>query len=137
LAPAPAARIGPGGTALVPVDFRYCRRASCAVPRGGPAALHLTASGRRTTAFTSIRDLRRSRGEIEITYWLYRPTLGWEGVVRRAAQADVEAASGVEVLLEDDPNLVPLETLAGRNHYEFPTSEEPPWRWRVVGIHPG
>src|ERR687892_2342260 len=29
-APKPEARAGPGGLALVGVDFRYCRRASCA-----------------------------------------------------------------------------------------------------------
>ncbi len=137
LAPAPSARIGPGGVPLVPVDFRYCRRPSCAVPRSGAAGLHLTASGSRTTAFTSIRDLRRSEGQVEISYWLYRPSLGWERQVRRATQADVDAAVRTPVLLKDDPNLVPLETLAGRNHYEFPVSEEPPWRWRVPSLHPG
>jgi len=137
LAPSPSARIGPDGAALVPVDFRYCRRASCALPRSGAAGLHLTASGRRTTAFTSIRDLRRSQGYVELSYWLYRPSLGWEKLVRRATQADVDAAGGTPVLLKDDPNLVPLETLPGRNHYEFPASEEPPWRWRVPSLHPG
>jgi hypothetical protein len=49
----------------------------------------------------------------------------------------VEAASGTPVLLEDNPALVPLETLPGRNHYEFPASEEPPWQWHVVGRYPG
>ncbi|HEV2790835.1 MAG TPA: hypothetical protein VGV69_06010, partial [Solirubrobacterales bacterium] len=46
LAPAPEARPGPSGLPLVPVDFRRCRRESCAVAAGP----HLTASGRRTTA---------------------------------------------------------------------------------------
>ena len=27
--------------------------------------------------------------------------------------------------------LVPLETLDGRNQYDFAAGEEPPWRWRV------
>lgn len=133
LAPPPLALPGPSGLPLMPVDFRRCRRESCAVAAGP----HLTASGRRTTAFTEVIDRRRSGGWVEVVYWLYRPTLGWERLARRATQADVEAAAGVEVLLQNDPALVPLETLPGRNHYDFPASEEPPWRWRVAGRYPG
>lgn len=133
LAPAPVALPGPSGLPLVPVDFRHCRRASCAVAAGP----HLTASGRRTTAFTELVDRRRSSGLVEVVYWLYRPTLGWQRLSRRATQADVEAAGGTEVLLRDDPALVPLETLSGRNHYEFPPSERPPWQWHVTGRYPG
>jgi hypothetical protein len=133
LAPAPVAIPGPSGLPLAPVDFRRCRRESCAVAAGP----HLTASGRRTTAFTELVDRRRGDGWVEIVYWLYRPTLGWERLARRATQAHVEAAAGVEVRAEDDPVLVPLETLPGRNHYEFPLTEEPPWRWRVAARYPG
>jgi len=133
LAPAPATRTGPSGLPLVPVDFRRCRRERCAVAAGP----HLSASGRRTTAFTELIDRRRSAGRVEVVYWLYRPGLGWERLARRASQADVEAAAGVEVRAEDDPALVPLETLPGRNHYEFPASERPPWQWRVAGRYPG
>jgi hypothetical protein len=133
LAPAPLARTGPSGLPLMPVDFRRCRRESCAVSAGS----HLTASGRRTTAFTQIIDRRRSLGWVELVYWLYRPGLGWERLARRATQAEVEAASGVRVLLRDDPALVPLETLPGRNHYEFPPSERPPWQWAINGRYPG
>jgi len=133
LAPAPVAKPGPSGLPLVPVDFRRCRRESCAVAAGP----HLTASGRRTTAFVSLRDERRSLGWVELAYWLYRPGLGWEGVDRRAGQAQVEAAGDTPVLLKDDPALVPLETLPGRNHYEFPPGEEPPWQWHVHGRYPG
>jgi Flp pilus assembly pilin Flp len=133
LAPAPEARLGPRGLDLMPVDFRRCRRESCAVAAGP----HLTASGRRTTAFTEVIDRRRSLGWVELVYWLYRPTLGWERLVRRAGAADVEAASGVEVLTQDDPALIPLETLPGRNHYDFPAAERPPWQWRVAGRYPG
>lgn len=133
LAPPPIARPGPSGLPLVPVDFRRCRSESCAVAAGP----HLTASGRRTTAFTQIDDRRRSLGWVELTYWLYRPGLGWERVVRRAGQAQIEAASDVPVLLKDDPALVPLETLPGRDHYDFPSGEEPPWRWRVESRYPG
>jgi hypothetical protein len=133
LAPPPRARPGPSGLPLVPVDFRRCRRESCAVAAGP----HLTASGRRTTAFTQVVDHRAGRGWIEITYWLYRPTIGWQAVRRRATQADVEAASGTPVLLKDDPALVPLETVPGRDHYEFPASEAPPWQWNIRGLYPG
>jgi hypothetical protein len=133
MAPAPEAQPGPSGLPLVPVDFRRCRRESCAV-FAGP---HLTASGRRTTAFTEIRDRRRSLGWVEVIYWLYRPTLGWERVARRATRAQVEAASDTPVLSGDDPALVPLETLPGRNHYEFPAGERPPWQWNLHGRYPG
>lgn len=133
LAPAPEARAGPGGLSLVGVDFRYCRRPSCAVPADDG---HLTASNRRTTAFTSVEDHRRSSGDVEVTYWIYRPTLGWERVLRRASSADVAAAAKTPLLETADPKLVPLETLPGRNHYEFPPSEEPPWRWQVESRYP-
>jgi hypothetical protein len=133
LAPTPEAQLGPSGLPLVPVDFRRCRRESCAVAAGS----HLTASGRRTTAFTQILDRRRTLGWVELTYWLYRPGLGWERIVRRAGQAQVDAAAGVPVLLGDDPALLPLETLPGRNHYEFPASERPPWQWHIHGLYPG
>jgi hypothetical protein len=137
LAPAAAARTGPSGLPLVPVDFRRCRRQSCAVPLPGAAGLHLTSSARRTTAFTQLEDRRRTAGWVELTYWLYRPGLGWERLVRRAGQAEVDAASQVRVLLEDDPALVPLETLPGRDHYQFPATEQPPWRWEVASRYPG
>jgi hypothetical protein len=133
LAPAPVALPGPSGLPLVPVDFRHCRRQSCAVAAGR----HLTASRRRTTAFTEVVDRRAALGWVELVYWLYRPTLGWERLVRRADQAQVDAAADVEVLLSDDPALIPLETLPGRNHYEFPAGERPPWQWHVAGRYPG
>ncbi|HEX7244214.1 MAG TPA: hypothetical protein VF245_01455 [Solirubrobacterales bacterium] len=133
LAPLPVAKPGPSGLPLAPVDFRRCRRESCAVATGP----HLTASGRRTTAFVSLRDLRRSLGWVELTYWLYRPGLGWERIVRRAGQTQVEAAADTPILLKDDPALVPLETLPGRDHYDFPPGEEPPWQWHVDGRYPG
>ena len=133
LAPAPVALPGPSGLPLAPVDFRRCRRESCAVAAGP----HLTASRRRTTAFTEVIDRRAALGWVELVYWLYRPTIGWERLVRRADQAQVDAAAGVEVLLRDDPALVPLETLPGRNHYEFPAGERPPWQWHVASRYPG
>src|SRR3954463_11864703 len=56
LAPLPEAKSGATGLPLLPVDFRHCRRESCAVAAGP----HLTASRRRTTVFTQIDDERRS-----------------------------------------------------------------------------
>ena len=133
LAPLPLAKAGVSGLLLVPVDFRRCRRESCAISAGP----HLSTSGRRTTAFTQLLDRRRSDGWVELTYWLYRPGLGWERQARRASQAEVEAARGVPVLAQDDPALVPLETLPGRDHYDFPAYERPPWQWHVEGRYPG
>jgi hypothetical protein len=133
LAPVPTALPGPEGLPLVPVDFRRCRSSGCAVAAGP----HVTASGRRTTAFTQLDDRRRTLGWVELTYWLYRPGLGWERVVRRADRAQIDAASDVRVLLKDDPALVPLETLPGRNHYEFPAGEQPRWQWQVQSRYPG
>jgi hypothetical protein len=133
LAPAPEALPGPDGLPLVPVDFRRCRRASCAVAAGP----HLTASNRRTTDFTQLLDRRRSDGTVELTYWEYRPSLGWRPVRRTATTADIDAAAGTAVLTSQDPALVPLETLPGRNHYAFPAAETPPWQWQVEPRYPG
>ncbi len=113
----------------LPVDFRYCRGASCARP--GPDA-GLTASGRRVTGFTSVEDLRRASGVVLVTYWLYRPGLAWQRIPRRAGAAEIAAAQGIRLSLEDNPALVPLETLPGRDHYLFPPGEEPPWRWSIA-----
>jgi hypothetical protein len=134
LAPAPEALAGANGVRLLPVDFRYCRRPSCGMP--GPRSPALTASNRRTTAFVSVEDRRRSGGEVTISYWLYRPTIGWE-LRRRGVDSAGIASRAVTPLLESAaPVLVPLETLDGRNHYEFASGEEPPWLWRVQGVYP-
>ena len=116
------------GERPLPVDFRLCRRLSCAAPGSRPG---LTASRRRVTVFTSVEDLRRGGGQVRVSYWLYRPTLGWARIVRTGGATEIAAASRLRLNAEDDPALVPLETLPGRNHYAFPRSEEPPRRWRV------
>ena len=134
LAPQPGAVPGASGLPLVPVDFRYCRRPSCAVPGNHSG---LTSSNRRVTAFTSVVDRRRAGGPVEVTYWLYRPGVGWDRVTRRASSADVAAHASTPLLQAANPRLVPLETLPGRNHYEFPAAEEPPWRWQVQSVYPG
>jgi len=133
LAPAPAPLPAADGLPLVPVDFRRCRRESCAVAAGP----HLTASNRRTTDFTQLLHRRDSDGTVEIAYWEYRPTLGWRAVRRTATAADVEAAAGTELLATQDPELVPLETLPGHDHYDFPADETPPWQWNVEARYPG
>jgi hypothetical protein len=75
----------------------------------------------------------RAAGDaIQVTYWLYRPALGWRRIDRLAGPAEVAAASDLTLSLEDDPALVPLESLPGRNHYRFTRAEEPPWRWRIA-----
>jgi hypothetical protein len=132
LAPQPGAVTGPSGLALLPVDFRYCRRESCAVPGERPG---LTSSNRRVSAFTWVVDRRRAGGSIEITYWLYRPAVGWSQTTRRASSA--EDLASTPLLETANPRLVPLETLPGRDHYEFTRSEEPPWRWQVGSVYPG
>lgn len=134
LAPRPATIRSPSGLPLAPVDFRYCRSESCAVP--GPRA-GLTVSNRRVTAFTSIVDRRRGGDVVEITYWLYRPGIGWDRVRRRATSAYVAGQTSTPLLETANPRLVPLETLPGRNHYAFPAAEEPPWRWQIQGVYPG
>jgi hypothetical protein len=120
LVPAPGAR---GGE--LPVDFRYCRQPSCA--RSG-SDHGLTSSGRRVTEFVS---MERAGGQVRVTYWLYRPGEPWERIVRVAGSRETEAASHLRLSLEDDPALVPLETLPGKDHYDFPAAEEPPWRWKL------
>jgi hypothetical protein len=124
LAPEPGVVAG-----LVPVDFRRCRRPTCAAPGPHPG---LTVSRRRVTEFTSVEDLRRSGGPIRVSYWLYRPGAGWRRIVRTAGAAQIAAAQSIRLHLEDDPALVPLETLPGRDHYLFPPGEEPPWRWSIA-----
>ena len=134
LAPQPVAVATPSGLDLLPVDFRYCRRQSCAVPgeRTG-----LTRSNRRVSVFTSVVDRRRAGGQVELTYWLYRPGAGWTRTTRHASAADVANHASTPLLETANPRLVPLETLSGRNHYQFPQSEEPPWRWQVESVYPG
>ena len=129
LAPRPAAEPGPGGAPLLPVDFRYCRRASCAAPGPEPG---LTDSGRRVTMFTSVEDRRRAGDGVRVTYWHYRPTIGWRQIDRTAGSAEIGAAAHLRLDKDHDPALVPLETLPGRDHYLFPPGEEPPWRWSIA-----
>src|SRR4051812_5878674 len=87
----------------LPVDFRYCRQASCATPGGGDPGL--TTSGRRVTEFVSVVDGRDSGGPVHMTYWLYRPGQPWERIDRIAGPSEITAASSLRLSLEDDPAL--------------------------------
>ncbi len=60
------------------------------------------------------------------------PGLAWQRIVRTAGAAEITRALSIRLNLEDDPALVPLETLSGRDHYLFPPGEEPPWRWSIA-----
>lgn len=128
LAPAPEARAGRGGLALVGVDYHRCKRASCAVPMPGREA-HLTVSNRRTAAFTSVDE--SEEGAVRIDYWIYRPSLGWELVSETVDDARIAELAPTRLLDDIDPKLIPLETTLGRDESRFPPGEEPPWRNRV------
>src|SRR3954454_917503 len=133
LAPAPRAIRARDGTPLEPVDFRYCRSESCAIPGPKPG---LTASNRRVSDFVSVADHRRSAGSVEITYWLYRPALGWSRVRRGVSSDEVAALASTPLLDDAVPKLVPLETLPGRDSYTFAPGEEPPWRGLIRTRYP-
>ena len=115
-----------GAAGLLPVDYRRCRQTSCALPGDRP---ELTASNRRVTAFVSLEAAEV--GGVTIDYWLYRPSLGWERIKRRASSTDVAEHAMTPLLESANPRLVPLETLPGKNHSRFAPNEEPPWRWKV------
>src|SRR3954451_14376827 len=100
LAPPPTALSGE-----LPVDFRRCRRPSCAL---AGEATGLTASRRRVTEFTVVEDLRSSSGVVRVSYWLYRPGLGWQRIVRSGGAGDIAAASSLRLRVTDVPDLVPL-----------------------------
>jgi len=131
-APAPQTARDGRGRALLPVDFRYCRTASCAMPDPGRPEFDLTRSNRRTTMFT---EVSAGADGHRLTWWLYRPGMPWEAVHRTVTGADLRAAVGTRLLLRDSPRLVPLEALDGRNHVAFRPGERPPWLWRTASSH--
>ena len=65
------------------------------------------------------------------------PSAGWQPIIRTAGAAEIAAAARLRLNLEDVPALIPLETLPGRDHYEFPPGEEPPWRWSIASRRSG
>jgi hypothetical protein len=134
LAPPPVAVAAPDGLRVAPVDFRYCRHETCAVPGERPG---LTVSNRRMTAFVSVTDRRRAGGAAQIDYWLYRPGVGWSRVTRRLTSPEIERYAATPLLDSAVPALVALETLPGRDSFRFSTREQPPWRGLVRSVYPG
>lgn len=132
LGPAPEVLTDSAGRRLLPVDFRYCRRPSCAVLDPGSPGLELTASNRRTTWFT---EVERIEGGHLVTWWGWWPGVGWRAVRRTIADREIDSHSGVRLTLGEGVRLVPLEALDGRNHRGFTGIEEPPWRWKVSSNH--
>jgi hypothetical protein len=49
----------------------------------------------------------------------------------------IEELASTPLLNSDVPVLVPLETLSGRDSFQFPATEEPPWRGLVRTVYPG
>ena len=131
-APADLIRSDGEGRSLLPVDYRRCRIPSCAVVDPSRPELDLTLSNRRTTLFT---EASRSGGLLNLTWWSWRPGLGWEATRRSVGSAEVAAVRDTPVRLSDSPLLVPLEALDGRNHTRFGPGERPPWQWTVPSDH--
>lgn len=132
LGPPPAILLDPAGRRLLPVDFRYCRRASCAELDPGDPLLRLTASNRRTTWFTEVTE--SANGHL-VTWWGFWPGIGWRAIRRAITRTDAGDRPGVRLNLSDGPRLVPLEALDGRNHRDFTGIEVPPWQWKVRSGH--
>ena len=120
------------GRRLLPVDYRRCRIPTCAVADPTRPKLDLTVSNRRTTVFT---EASRSGGSLNLTWWAWRPGLGWEAYRRSIGPGESVAVRGTPVRLSDSPLLVPLEALDGRNHARFGPGERPPWQWTVPSDH--
>ena len=98
----------------------------------------LTASNRRVTAFTSVDrsppGRRPGRGHL-----LALPAGRGLGpgdpprqLGRRRRPRHDAAAPGRPI-----PGSSRSRPSPGRNHYEFPAGEEPPWRWQVQSVYPG
>ncbi len=120
------------GRSLLPVDYRRCRIPSCAEVDPARPEFDLTLSNRRTTLFT---EASRSGGKLNLTWWGWRPGIGWDASRRSVGTAEAEAVLGTPVRLSDSPLLVPLEALDGRNHTRFGPDERPPWQWTVPSNH--
>ena len=120
------------GRSLLPVDYRRCRIPSCAEVDPARPEFDLTLSNRRTTLFT---EASRSGGKLNLTWWGWRPGIGWDASRRSVGTAEAEAVRGTPVRLSDSPRLVPLEALDGRNHTRFGPDERPPWQWTVPSNH--
>lgn len=131
-APVDLVRTDGQGRSLLPVDYRRCRIPSCAEVDPARPRLDLTLSNRRTTLFT---EASRSGGMADLTWWAWRPGIGWEAARRTIGSSELAAVRGTPVRRSDSPLLVPLEALDGRNHARFGPGERPPWQWTVPSDH--
>ena len=129
----------------VPGPARACRwsrstsAAAAARAAPSPPARHLTASGRRTTAFTQVDDRRRSLGWVEVDL-LALPARASAGSGSSAAppQADVEAAAGTPRPARGRPDPGPARDPARPQPLRVPgrrTSR--PGSGSVAGRYPG
>ncbi|MFM8518866.1 MAG: hypothetical protein ACKOB2_00415 [Solirubrobacterales bacterium] len=132
VAPSDLVRQDGAGRNLLPVDYRRCRIPSCAEVDPARPELDLTLSNRRTTLFT---EASRSGGRLDLTWWAWRPGIGWDATHRSVGTIEADAVRGTPVRLSDSPMLVPLEALDGRNHTRFGPDERPPWQWAVPSNH--
>ncbi len=127
--PARPLRPSPRPGRLPPLPPRKLRRRRGAPPdRLGPPHHRLHPAPRPP-------PLRRL-GRADLLALPPRPRLGAHRPPRRPSP-DRRRRATSRVLLKDDPALVPLETLPGRNHYDFPPGERPPWQWQVHATYPG
>ena len=101
----------------LPVDFRYCRQPSCAPPGPAPG---LTSSRRRVTEFTSVEDLRRLGGPVRVTYWLYRPGMGWERLCARAGAPRSRRRLSTPAQPRGRPGAGPARDAAGQGPLRVP-----------------
>ena len=123
LAPAPNRAARPRRRRLPPVPAAPAR--SRARSRGPAPDASRTAA---PPPYTSIRRSPPAGGPVLIDYWVYRPTLGWERITGRADSARSHAYASTPLPDSAGPQLIPLETLLGRDDARFPAGERPPWQ---------
>ena len=106
----PRAHPGRPADGELPVDFRRCRSSSCALPGPDAGSDRLAAPGDGVHLGRG-PAARRRRGPRHL---LALPAgRGWERIVReRRRRRDRRGGRELRLNLEDDPALVPLETLA-------------------------
>ena len=132
LGPRPTIMTDGSGRSLLPVDFRHCRRPSCAEFDPSRPDLKLTGANRRTTWFTEVS--RSGEGNL-VTWWGWWPGIGWRAFRRTISDRELDEHTGVRVTLGEGPRIVPLEALDGRNHRKFRGIERAPWQWTVPSNH--
>ena len=108
------------GELQLPVDYRSCRRPTCAdAPADRDADVHRTNAGRRATVFT--RVIRR-RGRVYLQYWLYYP--------------DSNTAWAASDRLWERSRLLPLVGRILNGDPSYPGFHRDDWEGYVVRIDP-